>query len=528
MTEPHGTQMKIALLTSPYPLAEGPSPPLGLCYAAAAFEAAGADVRIFDYMVRAWSPEKMAAELSGFGPDVIGTNSVTLNFNAAANLLKTAKQLFPETVTIMGGPHVSFDYENTLRRFPQIDLIVVGEGEQTIAELVPVIKDRKAWAAVAGIAFMENGAVRFTGSRELIHDLDRLPLPARHLLPMSRYLAMGFPISIITSRGCPGKCIFCQGRRMVGSRVRNRDARRVMDEIESLLAFGFDRINFADDFFTSNARRVREVCAEIERRSLNFCWTVFARADSVTPDMLAMMRHAGCDTIFFGFESGNQEMLDRIGKTITLDRIRRAVADSKAAGMRVFGSFIAGLPGETAQTLADSDRFARELDVDYGYHFLVPFPGTDVKERIADFDLELLADNWDDFDANRSIVRTSALSPQDIEQFVEEYYSKAVRKDEERIERDFYKGTLSEAEQLRYMGKQNMEIVFDLLTKDLVEKAPAFAPGNGTPPVKALARHLAGVLNKPLDFVQLSVTQLSDRGYLRCEENAGHAVWRWR
>lgn len=520
--------MKVALLASPYPLAEGPSPPLGLCYAAAAFEAAGANVCILDYMVRAWSAEKMEAELAAFGPDIIGTNSVTLNFNAAAGILKTAKQLFPNAVTIMGGPHVSFDYENTLRRFPEIDIIVVGEGEKTIAELVPVIGDRKAWPAVAGIAFKDGEAVCFTGPRDLIADLNTLPLPARHLLPMSRYLAMGFPASIITSRGCPGKCIFCQGRRMVGSRVRNRDARRVVDEIENLLAFGFDRINFADDFFTSNARRVREICSEIERRGLSFRWTVFARADSVTPEMLAEMRHAGCDTIFFGFESGNQEMLDRIGKTITLDRVRRAVADSKAAGMRVFGSFIAGLPGETAETLSDSDRFARELDVDYGYHFLVPFPGTDVKERIGDFDLELLADNWDDFDANSSIVRTSALSPEAIEQFVDTYYLKEIRDDEERIEREFYKGTLSEAEQLRYMGKQTMEIVFDLLTKDIVEKAPAFALGNGTPPVKALSRYVADALNKPMDFVQLSVTQLSDRGYLRCIEKEDQAVWQWR
>jgi len=520
--------LKVALLASPYPLAEGPSPPLGLCYAAAAFEAAGADVRLFDYMVRAWSPEKMEAELSAFGPDVIGTNSVTLNFNAAANLLKTAGQLFPEAITIMGGPHVSFDYGNTLTRFPEIDLIVVGEGEATIAELTPVIRDRKAWPGIAGIAFKEGEAVRFTGSRDLIGDLDRLPLPARHLLPMSRYLAMGFPASIITSRGCPGKCIFCQGRRMVGSRVRNRDPRRVVDEIESLLAFGFERINFADDFFTSNARRVREVCAEIERRNLEFCWTVFARADSVTPELLARMRHAGCDTIFFGFESGNQEMLDRIGKTITLDRIRRAVADSKAAGMRVFGSFIAGLPGETAETLAASDRFARELGAEYGYHFLVPFPGTDVKEHIGDYDLELLSDNWDEFDANRSIVRTSSLSPQAIEQFVEECYFKEIRQDEERIEREFYKGTLSEADQLRYLGKQKMEIVFGLLSHDLVETAPAFALGNGIPPAAALSQYLSAALNKPLDFVQLSIQQLFDLGYLHFIEKDRQAVWQWR
>lgn len=520
--------MKVALIASPYPLAEGPSPPLGLCYAAAAFEAVGAEVRILDYMVRAYSLEKLTAELAAFEPDIVGTNSVTLNFNAAANILKTARQILPNAVTIMGGPHVSFDYENTLHRFPEIDLIVVGEGEQTIAELLPVISDRDAWPTVAGLAFKNGESVRFTGPRELIRDLDRLPLPARHLLPMSRYLALGFPISIITSRGCPGRCIFCQGRRMVGSRVRNRDARQVVDEIETLLAFGFERINFADDFFTSNARRVREICGEIKRRGLDFRWMVFARADSVNPEMLTMMRQAGCDAVFFGFESGNQEMLDRIGKTITLDRVRRAVADAKTVGLHVFGSFIAGLPGETLQTLMDSDRFARELDVEYGYHFLTPFPGTDVKDRINEYDLELLTDNWDEFDANRSIVRTAALSPEAIEQFVQENYTCTIQKEEERLAKGFYEGTLTETDQLRYMGMQKIEIVFDLLTKDLVETAPPFALDNGTPPVLALSQYLSKIMDKPLDFVELSIRQLSDQGYLQCVEKGQQAVWHWR
>jgi radical SAM superfamily enzyme YgiQ (UPF0313 family) len=520
--------MKVVLIASPYPLEEAPSPPLGLCYAAAAFEAAGAEVRILDYMVRGYSPEKMTAELADFQPDVVGTNSVTLNFFAAANILKTAKQLFPEAATVMGGPHVSFDYDNTLRQFPEIDLIVVGEGEQTIRELLPVIKDRAAWPDIPGIAYADAGRIRFTGPRPLIEDLDRLPLPARHLLPMSRYLALGYPISIITSRGCPGRCIFCQGRRMVGSRIRNRDSRLVVDEIETLLAYGFGRINVADDFFTSNPRRVREICAEIERRGLKFSWAVFARADSVTPEMLAMMRHAGCDTIFFGFESGNQEVLDRINKGVALDRIRRAVADAKAADMRVFGSFIVGLPGETPETLMDSHRFAKELDVEYGYHFLVPFPGTDVKEHIDQYDLELLTDNWNDFDANRAIVRTSALSPEAIEQFVKTYYSDEIEKEEARMEREFKQGTLNYQEQLRYMGKQKLGIVFQMLSRDLVEQAPPFPLGNGVPPAKALARHLADTMNTPIDFVNLSVQQFADQDYLRFREENGQAVWYWR
>lgn len=520
--------MKVALIASPYPLEEAPSPPLGLCYAAAAFEATGAEVRILDYMVRHYSPEKLVAELSSFGPDVIGTTSVTMNFYTAADILKTAKQHFPESVTIMGGPHVSFDYHNTLKDYPEIDLIVVGEGEQTIMELLPVICEPNIWPSINGISFRNNDEIHFTGVRELIHDLDRLPVPARHLLPMSRYLALGFPINIITSRGCPSQCIFCQGRRMVGSRVRSRDPRRVVDEIECLLTFGFERINFSDDFFTSNFRRVKEICTEIKQRGLVFNWSVFARADSVTQELLTLMRNAGCDTVFFGFESGNQEMLNRIRKRVKLDRVRKAVADCKATGMKASGSFIVGLPGETMETLMDSHRFAMELDVNYGYHFLAPFPGTDVKENIDQYDLELLTDNWSDFDANRPIVRTSSLKPEDMERFVEEYYSTYVREDEAKIEKNYQEGTLDDRGKLRYIGKQKLDIVFRLLSEDILENAPPFLLGNGQIPVKPLVEYLAALLNKPMDFVQLSIQHLIDRGYIQYNTDNQQAVWFWR
>ena len=184
--------MKAALIASPYPLEEAPSPPLGLCYAAASFEAAGADVRIFDYIVRGYTPEKLKTELDAFKPHVVGTNSVTMNFFAAAGILKTAKQHDPSIITLMGGPHVSFDYENTLKAYPEIDLIVIGEGEETLKELIPVLHDKQAWRGIKGLAYVDEGKLIQTGPRSFIRDLDTLPMPARHLLPVSRYQALGF------------------------------------------------------------------------------------------------------------------------------------------------------------------------------------------------------------------------------------------------------------------------------------------------------------------------------------------------
>lgn len=179
--------MKIALAAPTYPLKEAPSPPLGLCYVAAACEAAGAKAKIFDYIVRKYSFEKLEAEMREFQPDVIGATSVTMSFIPAVTIIQDAKRINPEIITFMGGPHVSFDVKNTLEKYPELDLIIIGEGEATLAELVPAIKDRKAWKDIRGIAFRENGQTVFTGSRPLIEDLDTLPLPARHLLPLSRY-----------------------------------------------------------------------------------------------------------------------------------------------------------------------------------------------------------------------------------------------------------------------------------------------------------------------------------------------------
>ena len=195
--------MRVAIIAPPYPLEEAPAPPLGVTYVAAAFEAAGAEVKILDYIVNRYTPEKLKAELDAFQPDAVGATSVTLNFYGAADIVRTAKRHNPGIVTMMGGPHVSFDAENTLKAYPEIDLIVRGEGERTIAELTPRLKDRNTWTEIRGLAFRQNGQLTMTEDREFIEDLDSLPLPARRLLPLSRYQALGYPISIITSRGCP-------------------------------------------------------------------------------------------------------------------------------------------------------------------------------------------------------------------------------------------------------------------------------------------------------------------------------------
>lgn len=250
--------MRVAIIAAPYPLEEFPSPPLGISYVAAAFEACGCEVSIFDYIISEYSKEKLAAQLARFQPDAVGAGSVTMNFYDAQRILKDVKSIDPDVVTMMGGPHVSFTAEETLRSFPEIDVVFIGEADHTILEFAPLIRRPDRWSEIRGIAFRADEGIINNGRREFIADVDRIPVPSRHLLPVSRYLALGYPVSMITGRGCPHGCIFCLGRKMVGAKVRRRTPSLVVDEIGEIMELGFDRINIADDLFASDTGRVKE------------------------------------------------------------------------------------------------------------------------------------------------------------------------------------------------------------------------------------------------------------------------------
>lgn len=527
--------MRVAVIAPPYPLEEAPAPPLGVTYVAAAFAAAGAEVKILDYIVSRYTPEKLQAELDAFKPDAVGATSVTLNFYGAADIIRTAKRHDPDILTMMGGPHVSFDAENTLTAYPEIDLIVRGEGEQTIAELTPLLRDRKAWAKIKGITFRENGRLVATPQREFIDDLDTLPLPARHLLPLSRYQALGYPISIITSRGCPYSCIFCQGRRMVGKKVRKRSAARIVDEIEQIMSYGINRINVADDLFASDKAKVKEVCGEIQKRGLSFTWSAFARVNTVDRETLQIMKDTGCDSISFGVESGNPEMLRRIRKNITLDQARQAVRLCNEVGMLAHTSFIVGLPGESPETLEETKQFAAGLGSLYGYHFLAPFPGTTVREEVDRYDLEILTHDWSRYDANSAIVRTSALSPEQINAFVGEFES-IINAGWEQQVRGYHEKTNTPTEDLQVEGHFKTRLVYRLLSEDLIESLGAMPfpdpaledKGNMLEAAaEQLCLRLKAATDADADLIRRTIRLFIDKGYIKLQSDGKVLNWRW-
>ncbi len=517
--------MKIALVAPPYPLEEAPSPPLGICYVAAACLRAGADVRIFDYIVRQYTPENLARDIEQFQPDVLGTTAVTMNYKKAADILVQAKKIKPSLITLFGGPHVSFDVENTLMNYPETDLVVIGEAEKTLEELVPVLLQKALWPAIPGIAFCSKGSIIRTEPRPLIENLDTLPMPARHLLPLSRYQALGYPVSIITTRGCPNKCIFCLGRKMVGFKVRHRSIRKVVDEIESILDYDMHFINIADDLFTVNRARVLEFCNEVKKRNLSFFWSVFARVNTVDAQILNAMKAAGCHSVSFGIESGNSQMLARVRKGITLDQARAAVAACKEAGIVAHGSFLAGLPGESWESLNDSRQFSEELKIQYGYHFLAPFPGTTIRENAQAYDIEILSDDWDLYDADHAIVQTSHLSARDIESFVNNAVAPIVKSWEEKVQR-FHAKAVSGEEWLQVGGHFRTRMIFAVLSRDLLEIHGAH-PGDFDQALDRLTARVAEESELEFGFVREQLADLIRKNYIQSRSRDGSISFFW-
>ncbi|MBN2159993.1 MAG: radical SAM protein [Spirochaetes bacterium] len=412
---------RVLLINPPYPLEESPSPPFGLMSLAAYLIQNGADVLIEDYIVNPYSRGRIKRIIGDFKPDMIGATAVTMNVKGALAILGECREESPGSLIVMGGPHVSFDAQEILAENLFLDAIVRGEGEMTTVELLGNLENREAFSRIRGLSYRDGAEIAHNEKRDFIQDINVLPYPARHLVQLSKYKALGFPLNMITSRGCPYECIFCVGSKMVGRRVRYYDIQRVADEFEMLSKQGFRQINIVDDLFTSNKRRCIQICEEIMRRGIRHDWTAFARVDTVNRELLEVMKAAGCTMLCFGIESGVQEILDRIKKKITLEKIEKAIRLCSEVGVVPMASYIMGLPGETPETVRQTMEFARAQCRSYGFHILAPFPGTEVREKAADYGMRILTSDWDKYDANRSVCESIHLPHQDVDRIVGEF-----------------------------------------------------------------------------------------------------------
>jgi anaerobic magnesium-protoporphyrin IX monomethyl ester cyclase len=520
--------MRVLLINPPYPFEESPTPPFGLISLAAYLLEQGVEVRIEDYIVQPYGRERIRAVLEEYRPRVVGSTAVTMNVKAALRILGEYKEENPELVTVIGGPHVSFDADNILLRNRQVDYIVRGEGEITFTELLGRLNEGKAADGVAGISYRANGGVTHAPDRPLIPDINILPQPARHLVSLSKYRALGFPINMVTSRGCPNKCIFCVGSRMVGRKVRHFDVERVVDEFETLSKMKFFQINVVDDLFTTNKKRCMAICDEIIRRGIKHRWVAFARVDTVSRDLLVRMKEAGCTTLCFGVESGNQEILDAVKKNITLEKAREAVALCNEVGMEPMTSYILGLPGDSYETVKRTMQFARNLSPMYGFHILAPFPGTEVREKANEYGITILTDDWDLYDANQSVSGTGLIPPEEIDRLVREFNSGINRYVTSLGQKKQRGETLPEKDENIIRGIVSFDFTQKLLLGEFVERYPGMrngAAGDGL--TRDFVRYLQAGLDFPPDQVSHEVDRLFNLGCLTIEEAGGRCTVIW-
>jgi anaerobic magnesium-protoporphyrin IX monomethyl ester cyclase len=389
---------------------------LGLGYLAAVLEKNHNKVDVIDCQILKISLEDFRNEIKKRQPDIVGVTSSTLTYQTALKLVKIAKDACPNAITIAGGSHVTFWDEQALEECPELDIVVRREGEDTMLELVQRIETGKSYADVLGTTCRKDGKIVKNPDRPYIEDLDSLPFPARHLWPMERFRELEDILYLATSRGCVYWCEFCTTVRMHGRKYRMRSPKNVVDELELLYkTYGVKKFTFCDDAFTVDQSRTEEICNEIIERGLKIEWNCGTRVDMLSKDLLAKMKDAGCISVWFGVESGTQQVLDAMKKGITPELTKKVLGWVREAGLKPVPNVILGFPGETKQSAWKTIKFVEKIapdDVGF-YNVATPFPGTPmydlVKEkgwlRVTDFDM---------YDTTKTIFETPTLSMKEL------------------------------------------------------------------------------------------------------------------
>jgi anaerobic magnesium-protoporphyrin IX monomethyl ester cyclase len=384
------------------------TPPLGLAYLAAVLEKKGVRVTCLAADAEQLSCDQAAKRILELDVDVVGISTTTLSVNNAKRIWKRIKSDMSNVIGIAGGPHATVFPEELLGA--GFDFVVRGEGESTISEIVDLLNGKTKIQEVRGLSYIEAGKMCHNDNRPLISDLDSLPYPAWHYFPLdlyhSEFKKSDLCLPIITSRGCPGHCVFCY-KGLFGNRFRVRSPGKIVEEISFFIhRYGIEEFAVVDDSFTSIPIRVTRFCELLLEKKIVIPWSLPSgvRVDTASEQLFSALKSAGCYRIGFGVESGNDDILKSIKKNTTKEQARNAVEMAKNAMLEVYCFFMLGNLEETIDTLNDTIRFAIELNPDVAqFSIATPLPGSEMFNMLESNN-RLISYNWEDYNYLKSRV----------------------------------------------------------------------------------------------------------------------------
>jgi len=404
---------------------------MGLAMIAAVLEREGYQVTVVDTNALRLEAQSVIRYIAD--ADVVGLTAMTPTVNTAINIACQVKRANPDLFMILGGAHATLLPEETLTGAPEIDVIVRGEGEETIIELLRALEHKQPLDSISGITRREDGKVVSSPARPANVNLDSLPFLAYHLLPWRRYRphpphgkALPFA-AIITSRGCPYQCAYCS-KPIFGGKFRGQSPERVVEEVAYYRErFGVKELAFYDDVFTLNKKRAYAIADGLIKKGLKIHWTCETRVNLVDKELLHHMKQAGCYAIAYGIESASQEILDTLHKDITLEQAEEAVRLTQEVGLQTIGYFMIGSPGESRETIVETIKFAKRLKVDFAqFAITTPFPGTKLYELYSEDERGDVS--WEDFvyeGAGRKVTpvfESDGLNRDDLQHWVSTAY----------------------------------------------------------------------------------------------------------
>lgn len=395
------------------------APPLGIAYMAGVLQENNIDVEILDASAEDMDFKDVEKELLKRKPDLVALTALTPTIGRALETAQVVKETLPDSIVVMGGYHPTFNFIETLED-ENVDIVIRGEGEYIMLNLVQALENQSSLHDVKGIVFEDKNSKEIVVNPEapLIEDLDELPFPALNLLPMKKYRLLDMDThmtTMITTRGCPMQCSFCSSAAMHGKKIRERSVENIVDEIEYLKTnYDIDTIAFMDDTFTLKKRKVMAICDEILKRNIEIMWGCTSRVDTLDEKLLKKMKEAGCITIFIGVESADQQQLDNMCKNTTIAKIENAFKIAHKLKIRTIASVALGMPGDTKEIMNKTVKFVHKLKPNYAiYSLATPYPGTRFYKEAFEKNLIKIKD-WSKYTLITPILETIDCSLNDM------------------------------------------------------------------------------------------------------------------